>query len=153
MAANKFMYARAALVAYLRASASLVSLTGHTAADPRIAGGTTDDTLPQNCLMIFSRPARPLIDVELDDGPWNTSFHVYIQHTSEETVYQILGTLQEYVARNTTTLADASYSGHANVQLESIRWSADLSNAPEVQKNAAGLFWTDAFLVARWREK
>lgn len=152
MAVTKFASVRRAIVDFLRASPSLVSLVGHTSADPRIAGAVAEDKLTAEGLYIFTRPSRPLFD-ECDYGPWNTGVNVVIRHKDEATVYSILGTLQEYVRQNQTTYDDAAYDLHAGVRLESIRWSADLSNAPEVQQEESGVFWTEAFLVVRWREK
>ena len=152
MAPLKNAYARKALIDFLQSSAALVALVSHTSSDPRIIGASTEDKLPEKGVFVFSRPTRPLVPVECDHGPYTTSFHLYIRHTSEDEVYEISGTIQELVAQNLTTGADASYSGHASVNLESIRWSADLSNAPEVQQDEHGFWWTDAFLVTRWRE-
>ena len=152
MAVLKFASTKKAMVDFLQASAALVTLAGHTSGDPRIIGASTEDRLPDKGVFIFSRPARPVVPIYCDDGPWNTSFHLYIRHTEEAKVYEMLGVIQEYVAQSLVTGADASYDGHASVRLESIRWSADLSNAPEVQQDEHGFWWTDAFLVTRWRE-
>lgn len=151
MATNKFGYFSRAIVAYLRASSTLVTETGHAAGDERIVTASGYDNLPDKGCFLFIRPARKLFD-EVDRGPYNTSVHLYLKATTSVDIYQMLGIIQEYVAQIAGSATDASYALDANVNLFSIRWSDDHSNAPEVQKDANGFWWSDAFLLVRWRE-
>jgi len=146
---QKFAHARRAMIDFLRANASLVAIAG---SEIDIAAANTEDQLPESGIFVLARPTRPLLD-EVDNGLWTTSFHIHIRHKEEIKVFEALGVLQEYVAQDLTTLRDKTYTAHASVDYESIRWSADLSNAPEVQRDENGYYWTDAFLVTRWREK
>jgi hypothetical protein len=152
---DKFTHVKRAFTDFLKTNATLVTLTGHVEnTDPRIAGLYSEQAIPDTGVFIYDRPSRPFIETEVDTGLWITSFHLLLRHKTEQLkVYRMLGLIQEMVKRNQTTYQDVSYNLHANVFLESIRWSADRSNAPHVQQNDGGIYWTDAFIIVRWREK
>lgn len=148
---------RKAVKDWLVTSADLVTLTGYdSSTKPEgIANVLGDDDLVAkscNVMLLANRRVHP----EVDGGPYTAEFKILCRHESEVSVLHMIGAIEALAEQSRTTNKDASYTVHAEVNLNNIVYLPHEGSEDDPLISTAaqtGVKEARCGLRVRWREK
>lgn len=147
---------RSAVQAFLVTSSDLVTLTAYNATtNLSIINTLGKDDLKAKSVNVLLLANRR-VHTEVDGGPWTAEFDILCRHESEVSVLNMIGAIEALAEQNRTTNRDASYSTHAQVDLNSIIFveHPGSEDDPLVTEAAQkGIKEAKCGLRVRWREK
>ena len=160
MAVERYDRFNSALVTWLRTSADLVSLTGHTNSDRRIAGMYGDDSAKTPFCGVHIVEIDPTFILDLDKVIYDTLILCQLRSASGLDVFRMVAAIEDLAAFNSSEV-EASFTG-TNLRTQHIKFFGNAlagsgqdvdAPIPEViGQPGQGVRETKVFLRILWRE-